>query len=428
MSYHKKLKRVHVLDALYGPISFGEELSVLMNAPVVQRMRHIRLSNIDSLALPGIAGLNRFEHVLGTAYLSTIVGCSGALGASERIALQAAALMHDWAITAFGHLVEEAFAYVGSKFNHEGKLHELIASPASSDIGGVNRQVLCGRQTGIFDWCSEVFGSEANKYLELITETIAGRGLMGPVISGEIDLDNIDNLHRIAFHMGLGIDKEAPGRLSRSLLGASESGNPIFARDARDDLLGWVALRRDVYTHLMLAQPDFTAKLMLLYATVQAMRAEEFTDQDWNMTDFDFVSRLLKSKVKETTETADRWMAGEFWEMAPMLWLSGSVPEYSLVGSFSEILAKEIKRPVFAYRIKDKRERELTIEFDGGEIEVFGSNSKKWLLGVGSPLKRAFTKQQVSAMRELASQYFKAEVLFEQAGDDTGTASQGTLI
>lgn len=428
MSYYKKSRRIQVLDALYGPISFSEELSALMSAPVVQRMRHIRLSNIDSLALPGIAGLNRFEHVLGTAHLSTIVGCAGSLRSNERIALQAAALMHDWAITAFGHLVEEAFAYVGSKFNHEGKLHELIASPVSSDIGGVNRQVLRGRETGILDWCNQVFGSEADKYLKVITETIAGRGPMGPAIAGEIDLDNIDNLHRIAFHMGLTIDKGAPARLSRCLLGATDSGCPIFAQDARDDLLHWVELRREVYTHLMLGQPDFTTKLMLLYATVHAMRAEEFTDKDWSMTDVDFVSRLLQSKVKEARETTERWMAGEFWEMAPLLWLSGSVPKYSEVGTFSEALAKEIKHPVFAYRIKDKRERLLTIQFEGGAVDVFGSSSKQWLLGVGSPMKRAFTKPQLVVVRKFASEYFGADVLFEQTEGDIGRACQGTLI
>lgn len=428
MNSHRNAKRIEVMDSLYGSISFGEELSALMRAPVVQRMRHIRLSNIDSLALPGIAGLNRFEHVLGTAYLSTIVGCGGSLAPNERIALHAAALMHDWAITAFGHLVEEAFAYVGSTFNHEGKLHEMIASPASSDIGGVNRQVLRGRETGILDWCTKVFGSEADRYLRLITETIAGRGYMGPIIAGNIDLDNIDNLHRIAFHMGLRIDTEAPVRLSRCLLGATESGRPIFSGEARDDLQSWVELRRNVYTHLMLAQPDFTTKLMLLYATVQAMRAEEFIDQDWNMTDVDFVSRLLQSKVRETRETADRWVAGEFWEMAPLVWLSGQVPVYSRVADFSAALSKEIRRTMFAYRIKDKRERKLTIEFNGGVVEDFGRNSKMWLLGVGSPAKRAFTKAEVSTIQEFASTYFEAQVLSEQAQVDTETIRQGILI
>lgn len=428
MSWQKDTGQVQVLDALYGPISFSQELSALMRAPVVQRMRHIRLSNIDSIALPGIAGVNRFEHVLGTAHLSTIVGFSGSLGFGERIALQAAALMHDWAITAFGHLVEEAFAYVGSTFNHEGKLHELIVSGPTSDIGGVNRQVLRGRETGIDKWCTQIFGSEAEKYLKVITETIEGRGAMGPAVAGEIDLDNIDNLHRIAFHMGIEIDKQAPVRLSRCLMGANVSGNPIFATEARADLINWVKLRRNVYTHLMLAQPDFTTKLMLLYATVQAMRAEEFTDQDWNMTDVDFVSRLVNSKVKETRDTADRWLAGEFWQMAPLLWLAGSVPKYSQVVAFSEALTKEIKRPVFAYRIKDKRERKLNIEFEGGAKESFGATSKKWLLGVGSPTQKAFSGPQLLVIREFAATYFQSQVLSDSTDEDPEDTSQGILI
>ncbi|WP_131277768.1 HD domain-containing protein [Hylemonella gracilis] len=427
MSWQKGFGQVQVLDALYGPISFSPELSDLMRAPVVQRMRHIRLSNIDSMALPGIAGLNRFEHVLGTAYLSTIVGFSNALDPGERIALQAAALMHDWAITAFGHLVEEAFAYVDSTFNHEGKLYELIASNPS-DVGGVNKQVLRGRETGIQDWCTQIFGSQADKYLKVITETIAGRGPLGPAVAGEIDLDNIDNLHRIAFHMGIEIDKGAPVRLSRCLMGANNSGNPIFALDARNALVNWIKLRRNVYTHLMLAQPDFTTKVMLLHATVHAMQAEEFTDQDWNMTDVDLISRLMHSKVKETRDTVDRWAAGELWQMAPLLWLAGSVPNYSQVMAFSERLAKEIKRPVFAYRIKDKRERKLSVEFEDGSTEIFGATSKKWLLGIGSPTQKAFAGSQLIAIRDFASEFFQSQVLSESTDASAEDVGQGTLI
>lgn len=428
MSKYSGSKSIKVLDALYGPIAFGEELSMLMRAPVVQRMRHIRLSNIDSIAMPGVAGLSRFEHVLGTAYLSTIVGCSRSLDQNERLALHAASLLHDWAITAFGHLVEEAFAYIGSTFNHEGKLVDLVASPTAADIGGVSRQVLCGRETGIYDWCTQVFGGEADKYLNLITETIAGRGALGPVVAGEIDLDNIDNLHRIAFHMGLSIDREAPIRLSRSLLGATSSGNPIFSSEAKRDLLSWVELRRNVYTHLMLAQPDFTAKLMLLYATIHAMRAGEFTDQDWNMTDVDYVSRLSQSKVKESKETTERWMAGEYWEMAPLFWLEGPVPRYSQVAAFSEALSEKMDRTVFAYRIKDKRERRLHVQFDSNTIESFGIKSANWLLGIGSPARAPFTKDDVLTMREFSSIYFNSQLIADPVVGDAEGAFQGSLI
>ena len=228
--------------------------------------------------------------------------------------------------------------------------------------------------------------------------------------------------------MGLQIDKGAPERLSRGLLRTTTAGIPVFAPEARGDLLLWVELRRNVYSHLMLAQPDFTTKLMLLYATVHAMRAGEFTDQDWNMTDVDFVARLLQSRVKETRDTADRWIAGEFWEMAPLFWLSGSAPEYSRLAEFSEILGKELKRTVFAYRIKDKRERKLRIEFDGGGNEVFGMSSNKWLLGVGSPTKRAINKKELAAIHEFAANFFRAQILSESVDVGANAVSQGFLL
>ena len=61
-------------DALYGRMSFPPEIAALILTPVVQRLRHVRLSNIDSLDMPAIANLSRFEHVLGTAHLASRVG------------------------------------------------------------------------------------------------------------------------------------------------------------------------------------------------------------------------------------------------------------------------------------------------------------------------------------------------------------------
>jgi uncharacterized protein len=62
------------LDPLHGPIEFDETVLALIRSPVVQRLRHVRLSNIDSVDMPAIANLSRFEHVLGVAYLAGEVG------------------------------------------------------------------------------------------------------------------------------------------------------------------------------------------------------------------------------------------------------------------------------------------------------------------------------------------------------------------
>ncbi len=130
---------------------------------------------------------------------------------------------------------------------------------------------------------------------------------------------------------------------------------------------------------------------MLIYATVCAIKANELTDRDWNLTDYGYVERLLASKVKDAKDTAERWMAGEFWDTAPLMWFSGNVPSYKSIGEFANSLTKELGRRCYAYRIKDKRERLLEVATDDGVTHRLGRSSDLWLLGVGSPIRKQFT-------------------------------------
>lgn len=395
------------LDSLYGDIVFDGRVGELLNAPVVQRLRHVRLSNIDSVAIPGIANLSRYEHVIGVAHLARHTNFAVHRGDGDVLALTAAALLHDWAITAFGHLVEEAFNYVGTQFDHEDKLYEIVVSEKSSEIGGVDRQIFRGRETGLGKWAQKIAGQNANVLLEEITNCIRGKGKFGHIIAGDIDLDNIDNVFRMAFHMGLAIDKGTPLRLASAIVNvAPESGAPIFRKDAADDIGSWRKVRRRVYERLMLAEPDFSAKLMIIYAAVQAYKHKEIDQPDWDLTDQAFVQRLLDSSARECTETIDRWFVGDYWNTTSLVWMAGKRPSYAKIYEFSEALTAQLGRKCFAYGIKDKRDRELKIHFDDGNSEIVGHNSDQWLLGVGSPLRKTFSVNDNKRVLKMAEEFF----------------------
>ncbi|MDT1817734.1 HD domain-containing protein, partial [Acinetobacter baumannii] len=83
-----------------------------------------------------MANISRFEHALGVATLAGKLQFFSTLSKYDRLLLQSSALLHDWAITAFGHLVEEAYAYAGAKFEHEGKLNELVMGDNYAEVGG----------------------------------------------------------------------------------------------------------------------------------------------------------------------------------------------------------------------------------------------------------------------------------------------------
>src|SRR5687767_4332179 len=96
-----------IMDALYGEIEFSSEIYELMGCPLVQRLRRIRLSNIDSVSMPGIANGSRYEHSIGVAYLASRLGFRNRISKSDLLVIQAAGLIHDSAITPFCHLAEE---------------------------------------------------------------------------------------------------------------------------------------------------------------------------------------------------------------------------------------------------------------------------------------------------------------------------------
>jgi uncharacterized protein len=413
----------YFLDPLYGRIHFEPDLALLVQTPLLQRLRHVRQSNIDSVDMPAIANMSRFEHVLGVAHLAGEVGFRSSLKPLESLVLRASALVHDWAITAFGHLVEEAFQYVGARFNHEQRLRDIISGDSSTEIGGIDFQILVGREVGLIRWARKVGGVEWAQLLMDIMETIQGRGPVGRVIAGGIDLDNIDNVYRMAFHMGLPVDRELPERLTNAIVGLTgRDGDPVFRKKAEPDILRWREARRAVYQHLMLAKHDFVGKVMLLYATVSAHQAGELTEADWNLVDHHFIVRLLNSRTRTVRDTVERWVAGEPWDCSPLYWMSGDRPNYQALLIFSHTLSDVLNRPCFAYGIKDKRNRRLEITYDDGDRREYGSDEKRWLFGACSSKRKSFSKNEISKIFELASITFSSGIIsdaLEQHSEQT---------
>jgi HD superfamily phosphohydrolase len=359
--------------------------------------------------MPGIANISRFEHSLGTAFLASQVGFSFALSDDDRNVLESAALLHDSAITPFGHLVEEAMSYIDSGFDHQEKWSLILSQVDESDLGGTNVQILLGRDSGLNAWASAHFGGDSFKMLQSILLAVNGKGPLGPCIAGTLDLDNLDNVVRIAYHMGLRPDPDLPLRIARAMRGVDSSGELIFEVGTHEDIRRWVAIRETVYEHLMPAPIDFCGKLMLMFATVEALKGSLIKPTEWVLTDSAFIHRLLSSENSAISETVKRWIVGEPWETSELFWLRGPCPSFSAVASFADDLSPLLDRKCFAYRIKDKRKRMLRVKWTDGNEFAIGETSDLWLLGIGSPVKKPFTAIDSRMILSLASKQFQAE-------------------
>ena len=69
-------------------------------------------------------------------------------------------------------------------------------------------------------------------------------------------------------------------------------------------------------------------------------------------------------------------------------------------------MGEALERPCFAYAIKDKRERRLTIAYDDGTYRTYGNDANQWLLGIGSPKREPFGVRQVERTFALAADTF----------------------
>lgn len=421
--------RSRIYDALYGEIEIADALAELAQTAAVQRLRRVRLSNIDSIDSPGIAGVSRFEHVLGTAHLARSLAFWSELDDSEQLSLAASALLHDIAITPFGHLLEEALRYAGVSYSHEKKMAALFGDPETRELGGIDLQLYLGFESGISPWAQKSFGANAKQMLRVVLDAVNGVGRFGPCISGQIDLDNLDNVVRLSHHMGIATCADLAHQIAGCMIGIDDGGL-IWDSGAPSAVSAWLELREQLYTRLMFAKSDFIGKAMLTAAIVAAHSNGQLgtVGYEWTMTD-DQLLQCLRTPTSGAqrrqdatwiSETVKSWEVGRLWSITPFWWVDGDMPSQERIWAFRKVCSSAAGRECYAHGIADKRHRAVRIRFQNGSSVQVGAGPTKWLLGVVSPRREDFTRKEAGQVADAAAEYFGRQLIsfqLDQSGD-----------
>jgi len=122
---------------------------------------------------------------------------------------------------------------------------------------------------------------------------------LSKLISDSIDLDNIDNVFRMAYHMGITFRREAPIQLAQMMY--ISDGTVIFEENAKTYLEEWYSVRQKVYKFLLLNPQEFSGKYMLteamdvLFECISQDKAQGH-DIKWNYTDYELMEELNELK------------------------------------------------------------------------------------------------------------------------------------
>jgi len=162
-----------IRDSVHGNLSLNEFEVEVLDTPEIQRLRRIKQLGFISLIYPG-ANHSRFEHSIGTMFLGSKLADHLELSDYDKKLVRISALLHDIGHGPFSHVSE---AVLDVK-------HEELTAKVIND-------------THLNEIISEEFD------IKEIINIINGKGTLGPIISGELDVDRMDYLIRDSHYTGV---------------------------------------------------------------------------------------------------------------------------------------------------------------------------------------------------------------------------------
>jgi HD superfamily phosphohydrolase len=283
-----------VFDPLYGRFQVSSLLSTLTALPEVRRLSQIRLLNTLTPSLATLGEIRRYSHTLGVLFLSqqnSFLGFSSA----ERDAFQASILLHDIGTPPFAHLFEYQLRdRTRDGWNHENIIRDILWGTHAPE--NTASQIYAG-QTICFRNSLDKLGVDT----QLVEDIVTGQHPLSRLLFGTLDLDNLDNVARMGFALGIREGAEIATSLARQLhvnRNTSGTGCPVEAKNLVEK---WARLRRHIYDILVFDGPTVAAQAVLSSAIEELLVNESLTQDDWVLTDEQLLRRLA-----EDSGTKDR--------------------------------------------------------------------------------------------------------------------------
>lgn len=227
-------------DPLYGRIELPALVVEMINRnEELIRLRSIGMMNFRSKSMLALSSITRLEHSVGITHLVNVFSRKNRSVAAHLSDFLTAALYHDISCASFGHSVEWAID------RHDNYDHETVGDWVASDdaLSSVEDKPIYLAQDGLHRYG---FPDRYKLDLDLINQIKSGAHTC-VINSSGIDLDNIDNVSRMALYLGMLDDRNFPVRLVASMRLHTDQQHFVVDDTGFELVEEWLRTRSAVY-------------------------------------------------------------------------------------------------------------------------------------------------------------------------------------
>jgi HD superfamily phosphohydrolase len=264
-----------IQDPVNGPIKIDGLFSEIVDSEYFQRLRYIKQLGLCNLVFPG-ANHSRFEHSLGTMFMARELSAS--LDINDKTP-EIAALLHDVGHMPFSHGIEDIFYSLYHVYHED-----------------ITRKIICGiypyNDSTIPDILKK-YGYEPTEIADVATGKSKKNILFSNMVSGAIDVDELDYLRRDALFCGVTMGQIDYKRLFNTLAikGDDLVGVEKSIPTMESIIITRILMFNTVYFHKTIR----IAQEMLGYAYLDM---ENKDISDIKLVDFQFIEKLLNGNSK----------------------------------------------------------------------------------------------------------------------------------
>jgi HD superfamily phosphohydrolase len=391
-----------ISDPIYGRFEVPDFIAELLSTPEVRRLSNIRLLNALSPSLATLGEIRRYSHTLGVIYLASRNSFLG-FDSEEVRAFFAAVLLHDIGTPPFGHLFE---------YQLRDRFHWHHEDVIASTISGTDKASATGHQ---------IYGGRAIQFLSVchrlkidekfLISLVSRRHPLSKLIFGSLDFDNLDNVIRMAWALGINARSAIATDIAASL-SVSHHGDLLLPTRLRPIVEEWLALRRRVYDILVFDGPTVAAQAVLSKAIASAFDEGVLSINDWDRHDEELID-LLRRSTKIKTDVIREYL-GKLPSLVICIQVKGSLKELGFPSlqdakaTFDDILSHKFLTYVFL----DNGAFEKRLEFlDGTEQWSVGKLSQSLILYAFGSERHQSERRGINELRDLLSKEFTPRTL-----------------